>query len=92
MGSSSTVSRTQCKCTAAVSRKAFAVSFLAAPNTIDFSTVWAKFADLGSNAAVFSTVTSVLLLYVLLLVWARYQDKQDLAWVILVILTILQCY
>ncbi|CAH1779490.1 unnamed protein product [Owenia fusiformis] len=48
------------------------------PNTIDFSTVFAKFAKLNENAAVFSTVVSILILYILGLIWCRRKDKLDL--------------
>ena len=44
---------------------------------IDFSEVWGKFANLGDNPVVFSVVLGTLILYVLLLVWARRKDKQD---------------
>ena len=48
------------------------------PNTIDFSNVWAKFKNLSENAAVFSTVVSLLGIYIILLIWARHMDKRDI--------------
>ncbi|XP_038048999.1 polycystin-1-like [Patiria miniata] len=56
----------------------FASSFFVPPNTIDFSTVFSKFLNLGDNAAVFATVLGFLGLYLLLLVWLRRKDKQDI--------------
>ena len=44
---------------------------------IDFSAVWGNFANIGENAVVFSVVVGTLIVYVLLLVWARRKDKQD---------------
>ena len=44
---------------------------------IDFSTVFLKFANLKDNAAVFSVVVSLIMLYVLLLIWAIRADKKD---------------
>uniref|UniRef100_S4RPY8 PLAT domain-containing protein n=1 Tax=Petromyzon marinus TaxID=7757 RepID=S4RPY8_PETMA len=54
----------------------FAAEFFVPPNTIDFATVFAKF-DLRSNAAVFTTVIAILLLYFLLLLYARRADRRD---------------
>lgn len=48
------------------------------PNTIDFSNVWAKFANLNENAAVFSTVVALIGVYIMLLIWSRYMDKRDI--------------
>lgn len=48
------------------------------PNTIDFSNVWAKFANLNENAAVFSTVIALIGVYIMLLIWSRYMDKRDI--------------
>ncbi|KAI8494931.1 hypothetical protein Bbelb_275360 [Branchiostoma belcheri] len=56
----------------------FGSEMVVAPNTIDFSNVFAKFANLSDNAAVFSVVVSILLLYVLLLVYTRRADKNDI--------------
>ncbi|XP_071797300.1 polycystin-1-like [Asterias amurensis] len=54
----------------------FAASFFVPPNSIDFSTVFTK--DLGDNAAVFSTVLGSFGLYLILLVWLRRKDRQDI--------------
>ena len=70
----STEENTICLCNHLTS---FGSDFVVPPNTIDFSTVWSKFKDLNENAAVFSTVISVLCLYVIVVIWARYKDKQD---------------
>ncbi|ESP00683.1 hypothetical protein LOTGIDRAFT_157972 [Lottia gigantea] len=53
----------------------FGSSFYSPPNTIDFSTVFEKF-DI-SNASVYGTVLAILLVYILLLLWARRADKRD---------------
>nr|XP_032832806.1 polycystic kidney disease protein 1-like 2 [Petromyzon marinus] len=62
--------------TGALARATFAAEFFVPPNTIDFTTVFAKF-DLRSNAAVFTTVIAILLLYLLLLLYARRADRRD---------------
>lgn len=49
------------------------------PNSIDFSTVFSKFQDLGNNAAVFSVVIVTLLLYIILLFILRRLDKKDMS-------------
>ena len=67
--------KVQCLCTHLTS---FGSDAVVPPNTIDFSNVWAKFANLNENAAVFSTVISLIGVYILLLIWLRYKDKQDL--------------
>ncbi|XP_061419707.1 polycystin-1-like protein 2 isoform X1 [Lethenteron reissneri] len=46
------------------------------PNLIDFTSVFTKF-DLETNGAVFATVTVIVLLYIIVLLWARNQDIQD---------------
>jgi hypothetical protein len=48
------------------------------PNTIDFSSVFAKFKNLSDNAGVFATVLSIIGLYIILAIFARYKDKKDL--------------
>ena len=67
--------KVQCFCNHLTS---FGSDAVVPPNTIDFSNVWAKFANLNENAAVFSTVISLIGLYIILLIWLRYKDKQDL--------------
>ena len=58
-------------------RSTFAVAFIAAPNMIDFSTVWAKFAGLKDNAAVFSVIVVCVGLYLIGLVFAVREDRKD---------------
>ncbi|KAK7506559.1 hypothetical protein BaRGS_00002034, partial [Batillaria attramentaria] len=67
--------KTQCLCTHLTS---FGSDAVVPPNTIDFSNVWAKFGNLDENAAVFSTVISLLGVYIIMMVWARFMDKRDL--------------
>ncbi len=66
-----------CKTTLDGKHSSLAASVNVAPNMIDFSEVWSKFADLDENAVVFSVVISTLVLYALLLIWARRKDKHD---------------
>ena len=47
------------------------------PNTIDFGSVFTKF-NLNDNAGVFSTVITILGLYVFVALYARYKDKKDI--------------
>ncbi len=56
----------------------FGTDFYTPPNTIDFSSVFGKFKNLSDNAAVFSTVVSILGVYLLALIYVRYLDKKDL--------------
>ncbi|CAH1253114.1 PKD1L3 [Branchiostoma lanceolatum] len=55
----------------------FGSDFATAPNSIDFNTVFSKFADLDKNSAVFSTVLVVLGLYLIAVVLARRKDIAD---------------
>lgn len=75
VGNLTTCNATQCLCTHLTS---FGGEMVVPPNTIDFNNVWAKFKDLNENAAVFSVIISLLGLYVIGLIWARYMDKKDL--------------
>ncbi|XP_078669286.1 uncharacterized protein LOC144910271 isoform X2 [Branchiostoma floridae x Branchiostoma belcheri] len=74
VGPLSTMTRTHCLCNHLT---AFAGEILVAPNTIDFSTVFAKFANLGDNAAVFATVLAMYAIYGIVVFWARRADKKD---------------
>lgn len=56
----------------------FGTDFYVPPNTIDFSTVFSKFAKLNENAAVFATVISILGVYLIVAILVRYLDKRDL--------------
>lgn len=55
----------------------FANSFYVAPNTIDFSTVFLKFSP-KDQAAVLAIFILVIVLYVILMIWGRHQDKKDI--------------
>ncbi len=57
--------------------KSLAASFNVAPNTIDFSSVWSNFTNLGSNPVVFSVVIGTLCAYAILLVWSTKKDRLD---------------
>ncbi|XP_078458861.1 polycystin-1-like protein 3 [Lampetra planeri] len=56
--------------------RVFIAAEVLAPNTIDFSTVFTKF-DLVSNGAVFAAVIVIILLYLIMLLWARKADIKD---------------
>ncbi|CAH1253107.1 PKD1L3 [Branchiostoma lanceolatum] len=56
----------------------FGSDFATAPNSIDFNTVFSKFADLDKNSAVFSAVLVVLGLFLIAVVFARRKDIADL--------------
>ncbi|CAC5416734.1 PKD1L2 [Mytilus coruscus] len=71
----STINETICECSSPPGNS-FATTFYVPPNTIDFGSVFEKF-DLKNNAAVFATVVSLVLLYILLCVWAFRQDRKD---------------
>jgi hypothetical protein len=65
---------TVCRCNHLTS---FGGDFVVPPNTIDFGSVWSKFKSLHENAAVFGTVVSILILYVIVMIWARRKDRKD---------------
>ncbi|CAC5377683.1 PKD1L2 [Mytilus coruscus] len=69
----STLNETVCRCPAKT--KTLATTFYVTPNTIDFKNVWGKF-DIA-NAAVYGTLTVLLLLYIILAIWLRRKDKID---------------
>ncbi|XP_063446781.1 uncharacterized protein LOC134726311 [Mytilus trossulus] len=56
----------------------FGNTFYVAPNRIDFSTVFLRF-DITNQGPVIGTLITILVIYVLLLIWARQQDKRDIA-------------
>jgi hypothetical protein len=62
-----------CRCEPEVG-SIFSLSF-AAPNMIDFSTVWGKFDP--ANAAVYATLIALLVIYFILVVILRRKDKKD---------------
>ncbi|XP_050394949.1 polycystic kidney disease protein 1-like 2 [Patella vulgata] len=55
----------------------FGASFLVPPNTINFETVFNKFKDIGSNAAVLSTVCVVIGIYLIIVFIVRKFDQKD---------------
>jgi len=55
----------------------FANSFYVPPNKIDFSSVFLKFSPLN-QAAVMATLILIFIIYILIIIWARRQDKKDL--------------
>ncbi|XP_077976290.1 polycystin family receptor for egg jelly-like isoform X1 [Styela clava] len=72
----STPEFTECVCNKLSPTSIFSAEFFVPPNTINFATVFAKI-DIADNPAVFSTVISLIILYILLLIWARRTDKKD---------------
>jgi hypothetical protein len=54
----------------------FAGGFVVLPSEINFSNVWAN-ADFAKNPVIYATCIALVGLYVLLAVWARYQDGRD---------------
>ena len=62
---------TVCRCVG----DTFSSSFYVPPNVINFLTVWGKFD--ASNAAVYGTLIAVFVLYIILLIILRRQDKRD---------------
>lgn len=65
---------TKCKCNHLTS---FGSGFFVMPNTIDFSYVFAN-AGFADNVTIYMTVVVTMLAYVVLLIWARNEDKKDL--------------
>ncbi|XP_064478806.1 uncharacterized protein LOC135392080 [Ornithodoros turicata] len=64
---------TRCKCNHLTS---FGSGFFVMPNTIDFSYVFAN-AGFADNVTIYMTVIVTLFIYLLVLIWARYEDKKD---------------
>lgn len=50
---------------------------LVKPNPIDFDKVWIAFSDLHNNMAVLATMISIILFYLLVIVWSRRADIRD---------------
>ncbi|XP_066271869.1 polycystin-1-like protein 2 [Branchiostoma lanceolatum] len=71
----STITETVCACN---HMTAFGAGFVTAPNTIDLTTVFDKFADIGNNAGVLATVLTTLALYLIAVVYLRKVDKADM--------------
>ena len=80
MGEATSVS-VICRCNHLTS---FGSDFFVPPNTIDFASAYS---DLGSklkdNFGVLLTICIMLALYIVLLIWSRYKDKQDVKKVII---------
>ncbi|XP_072039376.1 polycystin-1-like protein 2 [Amphiura filiformis] len=70
----STLTTTKCICNHMTS---FASSFYVPVNKIDFAYVFAN-ANLAENHTVFTTIICLLAFYVLMLIWLRKKDKDDL--------------
>jgi polycystin 1L2 len=75
VGERTTYRTTECLC---YHLTTFGSDFYVPPNTIDFGSVFGKFKSLSDNAAVFATVISILGVYVLIALFARFKDKKDL--------------
>lgn len=60
-----------------ITRATFAGSFFVAPNPIDFSVVFGG--DLSENYLVFTVILIIFGIYLFLLVWARREDRKDVA-------------
>ncbi len=61
-----------------VKRVSFAGGFFVAPNPIDFDKAFAGFANLSENPVAFSTVLAMFGVYLIMLFWARREDRKDL--------------
>ena len=81
VGPSTTFSVINCDCMKmSGSVKTYASGFtMPKINTIHFKQIFTNFSSLvAANPAVLATVFSILLIYVLLLMWARHVDKKDI--------------
>ena len=65
-----------------VKRVSFASALFVAPNPIDFDKAFAGFSNLSENPVAFSTVLSIFGVYLIMLFWARREDRKDLLKVI----------
>ena len=74
MGPNSGFGHLHCACNHLTS---FAGGVLIMPNTFDFSTEFAKFSSFWKNPVAIAFVVCLLVIYVLLVVWARRKDRQD---------------
>ena len=61
-----------------VKRVSFAGGFFVAPNPIDFDKAFAGFANLAENPVAFSTVLAIFGVYLMMLFWARREDRKDI--------------
>ncbi|XP_069463204.1 polycystin-1-like protein 2 isoform X2 [Ambystoma mexicanum] len=83
VGPKTTPSSTQCLCTHLTF---FGSSFFVMPNAIDVSKTLELFATFVDNPVVVTTVGCIVVLYVLVLIWARRKDIQDNAKVSITVL------
>ncbi len=67
-----------------VKRVSFAGGFFVAPNPIDFDKPFARFANLSENPVSFSTVLAIFGVYLIMLFWARREDRKDIIKVIFI--------
>jgi len=74
VGRKTTPLKTYCYCNHLTS---FGSGFIVQPNAIDFAFVFAN-ADFLSNPTLYITEIVIAVLYILLFIWARRQDKKDL--------------
>ena len=65
-----------------VKRVSFASGLFVAPNPIDFDKAFAGFSNLSENPVAFSTVLAIFGVYLIMLFWARREDRKDLLKVI----------
>ena len=81
VGSRSSPGSIQCEChevSPSVNKFAGGVT-VPKVNSINFKNVFSNFASLlSANPTVFATIISLLVLYCLLVIWARHSDKKDL--------------
>ena len=75
VGPLTTYAKTQCLCTHLTS---FGGDMYVPPNTIDFNTVFTAERFLESMP-VFCTVSAMIAVYLLVIIWARHMDKRDVA-------------
>ncbi|XP_019641534.1 PREDICTED: uncharacterized protein LOC109483019 [Branchiostoma belcheri] len=76
-GRLTTPSRTHCLCNH-LTPFASGSSFFVAPNSIDIVASILAFSDIASNPAVVITMAVIVVLYILVVIWARRKDKKDL--------------
>jgi hypothetical protein len=74
VGSSTNHYQTQCYAT---QLKTFASSFVFLPKSIDWNYVFSH-ADFLKNKTIYFTIISVSILYLILIIYARYKDRKDL--------------
>ncbi|XP_078664759.1 polycystin-1-like protein 2 [Branchiostoma floridae x Branchiostoma belcheri] len=76
-GRLTTPSRTHCLCNH-LTPFASGSSFFVAPNSIDIVASILAFSDIASNPAVVITMAVIVVLYILVVIWARRKDKKDM--------------